>query len=257
MKFFILLILIFLNCCAAGQRAAFRPAYEEDLQSAKRLIQNGQRRQAIDELSMLIEMNPKDEKPRFLRALAYQGLEEYTLAIEDYEKILEKKQDHAKAHYNLGMIYAFKLNDSKKALEHLDEFLSLEPAHPESYSVAKIICSLDSPSFSQDKTSSDPLSSLEKIYETADRDERIKKLQEVASHTSDSPLPHYFLAKSLEEAGEEGEAIHSYRKAIEIRPSCVPCHTLLGELLIRKNKKKEGELHLMKARLFGPGREIE
>lgn len=213
--------------CAFSQRRAFNPSYDDDLHSAKQMIRNGQRRQAIDELTMLIEMNPKDTAARFLRGVAYQGLEEYSLAIADYEKVLKTNSRHEKAHYNLGMIYAFKLNDPKGALNHFDQFLSLEPNHPESYPVAKIMCSLDQPSS-----------------------------QSEGNPEQDSPLPSYLLAKDLDQAGKDEEAIRSYRKAIEIRPTCIPCRTSLGELLIRKKKNKEGEIQLMKAKLFGPGKEM-
>jgi len=203
--------------CASPHKAVGRIAFQEDLREAQKLIARGHRRQAIDELTLLLEVDPKNEEVRLARAVAYQGLEEFPRAVGDYEAVLEKNPNSPKAHYNLGMIFAFKTGEPQKALEHFDRFLTLAPRHPEAFSAAKIMHSLD--------------------------------------RSTGDPVGPYLRAQSLEESGREQEAILLYQEALKARPTCAPCQAALGRLLIKNKRGREGEIHLMKAGLFDPNHE--
>ena len=52
---------------------------------------------------------------------------EYKQAIEEFNKVLEIKPQHAYAHYNLGYIYAEYLVDRKKAIEYFKSYLTYAP----------------------------------------------------------------------------------------------------------------------------------
>ena len=242
-----LLALILVTGCAGARSPALKWAMNDELADAGKMVQSGQFRQAVDELTMLIEMSPKNEPARFLRALAYQNLEEFPLAIEDYEEILRLNPASAKAHYNLGMIFSFKAGNPHRALTHFDRFLSLEPEHARALSVAKIMCSLDDPRGSE---SMDGQVSIASAVELPDPAQRRRQLMTLVERLPESPLPHYLIGKTFEEERNEEEAIRSYEAALEIRPTCAACHTALGQLLQGRHKKAEAELHFAKARLF-------
>lgn len=211
----LLFLLSLMAGCASMRPAVFNRAFSDDVEAAKRLVSTGHLKQAIDELTLLIDMDPKNIEARSLRGAAYQGLEEFDLAVKDFEEAVRIDPSNPKVHYNLGMIFAYKLHDPRRALEHFDRFLSLAPGHDRAYAVAKVMCSID-------------------------------------TSQAGSPIPSYLAGKSYEEEGKIEEAMRSYREAIEKRPTCAPCHYSLGRLLILKKKTGEGQSHLARAKLFDP-----
>ncbi len=235
--------------CAVARPAISHRAFSDDLEAAKRLIESGNRRQALDELSMLLDMDPRNEEARLLRAVAYQGLDEFPLAIQDYEAVLQRNPSSLKAHYNLGMIYAFKLNDREKALRHFDRFLSQDPSHPKSFTVAKIMCSVDE---GRSERSPEIQEELDRVTQFSDPRERREKLLALSRKAPGSPVPLFLIAKTYEYEGNSREAEKYYQLSLEVRPTCVPCHQAFGRLLLKKKKRGEAEIHLAKAKLFDP-----
>ena len=240
------------GCASLGGSAVVHRAFREDMQEGNKLVQTGHYRQAVDELSMLLEMDPRNEEARLVRAVAYQALEELPLAIEDYETVLKGNPDSAKAHYNLGMIYAFKLDDPRRALGHFDRFLSLEPDHPKAFAVAKIMCSVDNSAGTGDPVLDE---ALQRAGQIPNLEERKSRIGDLARESPGSPLPHLLLGKTYEFEGEGDQAIESYRTAIEIQPTCAPCQQRLGKALLgRRKTAREGMALLRKAELFNPNR---
>lgn len=231
-----------------SQPSSLRHAFREEVEEGRKLLQTGHYREAVDELSMLLEMDPGNEEARLGRAAAFQHLQAFEQAMEDYEKVLKKNPDSAKAHYNLGMIYAYKLNDPARALDHFDRFLSADPQSPRAFAAAKIMCSID-PDDSDDPSLKE---SIRQAMEERDSDKKREILREVSKNYPASPLPVYLIAKSYEYDGSRDEAIRAYKEALEIRPTCGPCHQALGKLLIRLKDRESGEKHLLKAELFDP-----
>src|ERR1043166_1800063 len=125
-RFDLLFLLVFLalTACVPPKNALVPVAYQYELEDARRLIDHNKNSQAIEQLTLLIQISPKEPEAIFLRGLAYQKLERLEKAVSDYQAVLKLNPDHLKAHYNLGMIYAFKLNDRKLALDHFDRFLT-------------------------------------------------------------------------------------------------------------------------------------
>src|SRR3989338_3374773 len=100
----ILLFIFWFFSCAGLRSSTMRQAFSDDLQESRRLISAGYFRQAVEELSMLLELDPKNEEALFLKAYAFQQLEEFEKAARDYEVLLTRRPDLPKARYNLGMI---------------------------------------------------------------------------------------------------------------------------------------------------------
>lgn len=248
----IFLALLLATGCAAVRPSIVTRAMHEDIREAKRLLQAGHYRQAVDELTMLIEMDPGNEEARSGRASAYQSLEEFPLAIQDYEEILRRNPSSSKTHYNLGMIYAFKLNEPRKGLEHFDRFLSLEPGHPKGFSVAKIMCSLDGVDGGTGFNDTGFEEAVNEIAKIPNLEERKEGLLAEARRNPENPLPYFLIGKTYEYEGRPDEAIRAFQTALALRPTCAPCHQSLGKILIRKKKTALGRIHLLKAGLFNP-----
>lgn len=253
-----LLVVLSTSCVSMRGVNPVNRAFGEEVGEGVKLVQTGHYRQAIDELTMLLAMDPKNEEARITRAMAYQALEEFPLAIEDYEILLKQNPNSAKAHYNLGMIYAFKLNEPKRASEHFDRFLSIELNHPKAFSAAKIMSAIDESEREAGPSHPDLPPALEEVKGIPNLEERKERILDLARQNPGSPLPYYFLGKTYEYEGEEEEAIRSYRKALAIRPTSAPCHQVLGRLLLKKKKTaKEGSIHIEKAKLFDPNNNAE
>ena len=250
MIFTLIVAILFVSGCAMGNRTALNWAVQDELKDAHKLIQTGQRRQAIDELTMLLKLDPKNERARFLRGMAYQGLEEFSTAIEDFEALIRQNPHTPKAHYNLGMIYAFKINDPPRALMHFDSFLSLKPQHSKAFSVAKIMSSLDGDRWSAPAAHQELSDRLDKALNIPDPVQRKMLLSEWAQSDATSPVPHYLMGKIYEYEGRSDQAVTCYRTAIQLSPTCGPCHRALGQIFVRNRKKEEGQIHLLKAKLF-------
>ncbi len=247
----LLMLFLALAGCGTMRPAILNRAFSDDLEEARKLIRTGHLKQAVDELTQLIDMDPKNREARFLRGAAYQNLEEFDLAVADFEGVLNADPRHAKASYNLGMIFAYKLRDPPRALATFDRFLSAAPDQDRAFAVAKIMCSLDA---SHDPPPGDRWlpDLLQKAEESKDPEEKRKRLLEAANLNPRSPVPRYLIGKSYEEEGKTDEAIRAYREALETRPTCAPCHQSLGRLLIVKKRGEEGRGHLAKAELFDP-----
>ncbi len=248
-----ILLIIFLTMLTAGC-ATMRPtvlnrAFHEEVEATRQLMASGHLKQAVEELTLLIDMDPKNVEARTLRGVAYQQLEEFGLAIKDFEAVIQTDPSSSKAYYNLGMIFAYKLYDLPKALEYFDRFLSLAPDHNRAFSVAKIMRSLDASRGASSNVLPDLLKEAEGV---ADLGERRRRLSEISKLDPASPLPDYSMGQCYEAEGKESEAIKSYQEALHKGPTCAPCHESLGRLLIRKKRESEGRIHLTKARLFDP-----
>ncbi|MBI2066692.1 MAG: hypothetical protein HYW02_06415 [Deltaproteobacteria bacterium] len=242
----ILLVAVLITGCASSRHSLWRGVFQEEIQEAKRQIQIGQSRQAIDELSMLLEIDPDNLEALFLRASAYQRFEEFHLAILDYQHSLKKDPDFEKAHFNLGMIYAFKLRDREKGLAHLDQFLSLNPDHPAAFAAAKAMRWLD-----QETEAAEIETSFEKVESIPDESQKRILLEKWIEKHPDSARGHYLLATVLLTNHEEEKALQEYKMTVRLSPTFAEAHRSLGQLLL-KRKKEEGRIHLKKAALFAP-----
>jgi|GEM_PF-2323799 len=243
--------------CASVGTPFMAQAFEDDIQEGRKLIQSGHLKQAVDDLSVFLEMAPKNEEARFLRALAYQGLEQFPAAVKDYELVIKNNPKSVKSHYNLGMILAYKLNEPGHALEHFDEYLSLynsgDNSGERAYSVAKLMCAIDQSFHGYGGPGVDQNTLPGLLIEAgkiSDPSEKRKKLAEIAKDNPSSPVPLYLIGKSYESEGKRDEAIKSYEEALKLHLTCGVCHESLGNLLLQKRRTEEGQSHKKKAQLF-------
>jgi Flp pilus assembly protein TadD len=249
------LILLFVSCATTGGKK-FRGMFKEDIAQNRESVMVGGSKQAVNDLSMILEMDPKNDEARFLRAVAYQKMGEHPKAVEDYSAILKRNPGHSKAHFNLGMIYAYKMNDPSAALKHLDRFISIAPDDPRAGQAAKIMLSLDIHAASAPSNINGMIEEVLaqrgaiRAESKQGSETRIRTLKNYIRAAPDSPQLHFALGKSYENDGKYSEAIRSYEKALELSPTYAICHSHLGKLLAKLGKNDEAEIHAVKASLF-------
>jgi lipoprotein NlpI len=83
---------------------------------------------AIQDFSAAIELNPNDTKALNNRGALYMTLGDWESAIEDYDRALNLDPNYAMAFKNRGVAYLNK-GDYRRAIENYDEYLRIIPEH--------------------------------------------------------------------------------------------------------------------------------
>lgn len=247
----LLLILSFTHCGTGSfHKTLTAEAYSDDISQAEKLVKAGKNHEAINDLSAIIAMNKKNESALTLRGLAYQKMEKIDEAIIDYNAALKVNENNLKAHYNLGMIYAFKKDDPKKAMDHFDHFLTIDPENKLAYQAAKTMCTLDGNQESNSEGASGEL--LANAMGAKSNSEKREILVNASKKFPNNALFLLLIGQTFEAEQKNSDAMHYYEEALKIHPTCAPCHLALGELQNKTKNKKSAAIHLKKAELFDP-----
>jgi tetratricopeptide (TPR) repeat protein len=75
------------------------------------------KRQAIEEFSKAIRLNPKYQYAYFQRALVYEQLREFQRSLADYDRAIFINPKYSKAYNNRALLKADKLNDIPGAIQ--------------------------------------------------------------------------------------------------------------------------------------------
>jgi tetratricopeptide (TPR) repeat protein len=248
--------LVILVGCAANKKDGLVPMmYDYEISEVKALIDANKNLQAIEELDMLIQVNPDSEKAYELRGLANQKLERYDSAAMDYEQALAINPKSEKSHYNLGMIYGFKLGEKRLALSHFDQFLSLAPYHEQSFHVAKLMKSMDQSESDILNQADDIQVWIDKAQQLEDTHQKKQVLEEAAQRMDDTPIFYYLLGNEYAQKNNKearSKALTYYNKALEIRPTCASCMEGKAEILKAMGQKAQYKVTQRKAALFSP-----
>ncbi len=247
-------LIAFIGCATPGKRIKYQYIFQEEISDIKESVAGGSPSQAIQSLSMMLEMDPKNKDTRFLRAIAYQKLNQYERAAEDYNILLEQYPDNGKAHYNLAMIYAFKVVDKKAALKHFDRFLTLDIKSPKAFEVAKIMCALARFQQAAEADANTVFADWSLKMSSEEKNEKAKKNLLLGAIDLDPGRlePYFAMASELEEKGDLAEAAKYYEKAIDAVPTSAEAHYRLGQLLLKEKDESGAQIHLAKASLFNP-----
>lgn len=251
----ILIIFSLAACATTGKKTEYQNMFGDEISEIRDSVRRGSLEQSVRDLSMLLEMDPKNSDARFLRAVAYQKRNQFELAVEDYQKILKIGRNDSRAHYNLGMLYAFKTNDKKSALKHFDAFLTLEPRHQNAFEVAKIMCSLDRRHEGEKSNEVFSEWGIKQAGSETNSEARKNMIEGAIKLAPTRSAPYLAMAESLETEGKIDEAIKYYEQALEASPTLSEAHRKLGRLLISKGRQREADIHLIKANLFNPNKE--
>ena len=89
----------------------------------------GDDRRAVEDFSLVIELEPHNAEALENLATARDALGEHHLAKEDYDAVIRLEQDNGVALYSRGACLA-QLGDLAGALEDFDQSIALEPGRP-------------------------------------------------------------------------------------------------------------------------------
>ena len=157
-------------------------------------VKNNNYAKAVSLLLEMIEFDPTHEKNYLLVTLYNQEIDDTTLAIENFEKILELRPNDAIIHMNLGLAFR-RQNQSSKATKHFKKAILLKPDFAEAYNNMGIT-----------------LSDQGKLQDA------IEAYEKAISVKPDFALYHYNMGNALKGQGRLEEAVEAYKKAISIKP---------------------------------------
>ena len=83
---------------------------------------------ALPYMQRAAELAPEDLQIRLSYGILLCTLEMFDVAKGELEFVLAQDEKNADAHYNLGVLYAVSTDNTEKALEHLKEAYTIEPA---------------------------------------------------------------------------------------------------------------------------------
>ena len=155
-----------------------------------------------------------DAESLLQKALTHSSEGDYVAAERDYEKILAKKPADSvcvEAHYQLGMLLAYKTSEVRHALYHLDRFLMSETKSAQAASAARVMQK------QEDKLWQSPGEEIA-IADLVDVKDRRILLRATQIHPH-SAAPWYLMARLNEEEGRTGEALQAYRKSVGLSPT--------------------------------------
>lgn len=166
--------------------------------------------EAGGQLKQLLDLKPQDLAVRGNYAICLEQLGLTDAAIEQFKIILQTDSKSQVCHYNLAGALLAK-RDFQQAAKEFQAVLSLNPKSSMAYT------------------------GLAKCYlEMNDSKSAIALASRAVELWSENHWAHIALGDALERAGRKGDAIESYRRAIQINPKDPACQAVLSNLLKQK-----------------------
>jgi tetratricopeptide (TPR) repeat protein len=91
------------------------------------------KKQAIQEFSRAIQLNPKYQYAYFVRAIVYEQIREFQWSLADYNQSISFNPKFSQAYYNRAILKEDKLNDIQGALVDYNQAISINPKYSIAY----------------------------------------------------------------------------------------------------------------------------
>jgi tetratricopeptide (TPR) repeat protein/V8-like Glu-specific endopeptidase len=91
------------------------------------------KKQAIQELSRAIRLNPKYQYAYFMRASVYEQVKEFQKSLTDFNQSISINPKYSEAYKNRAILKADKLNDIQGALSDFNQAISINPEYFSAY----------------------------------------------------------------------------------------------------------------------------
>ena len=202
------------------------PSVSEQLPSEKIIIESESKTQIRQELKAIHDIHEESLFPDFvgfaytqrhnapyatLDAEGYfrRGVEahqrgDFDLAIQDYDKAIALKPDHAKAYYNRGVAYGAK-GDYDHAIQDYDKAIALKPDHAEAYNNRGVA-----------------------YWEKGDHDHAIQDYDEAIALRPDLAEAYNNRGVAYGGKGDYDHAIQDYDKTIALKPDAAEAYCNRG-----------------------------
>jgi tetratricopeptide (TPR) repeat protein len=179
------------------------------------------KKQAIQEFSAAIRLNPKYQYAYFMRAFMYEQVQEFQKSLADYNKAILINPKYSEAYYNRANLKKDKLNDIQGALADYNKAIELRPTMFQAYNNRAVL--------------------------------RYRRLNDVPGALADYNKaieinPKYanaYMGRAnlqYEKLNNLSDALSDYNKAIEINPRYAKAYSNRGSLKFDKLNDVQGGL---------------
>ncbi|HGE72565.1 TPA: tetratricopeptide repeat protein [Candidatus Poribacteria bacterium] len=210
-------------------------SYQEYIDEANKLIDKGDKDEAINKLKEAVEKYPNRVEIHYNLAVLYHSIGKIDEAIKNFQRSAELNPFDASIYNNLGVLYYVK-GDLKNAELNFKKAIEIDPDHQEAiYGLAKVYEKGDLTKFEEFK--SHIRKRIDETYKSGKRDKAFKlseKLLKLDPEKADILNNHAIISYEL---GKLEEAKTAIDKAIKILPD--DPNIKENYQLIHQEKKKE------------------
>lgn len=190
-------------------------------------LQEGKFEQAVADFEKAIAINPREPRFHLSLGVAYFSLGKTEKAIAEYEQSLRAKPDAPETHVSLAMAWK-RLGKENKAVDAYKEAIRLKPDLFPAYF------------------------ELGLLYLNAKRDSAAAELFESLVKAKPTAESHLVVGQAYLNTGRIDLALHSFRRATQLKPDMAQAHLLLGSALLKKNLRQQAaESYRLAMRLDG------
>jgi len=186
---------------------------------------------ALPVLKDVLREDPKNAFATLVLGSAYMGMEQYTRAIQQYQRYLQLVPTSAYAHQWIAICH-IRLGQQDEALREADAALAIDPR----FSDARVLRA--------------GILASRRQY-----DQAIAELQQAVSLDPAKPMIRLDLAKVLDEAGRPDDAQHEFETILKAQPDYVPALTGLGALLGKRGRYDDAEKLLRRSLTLAPAQD--
>jgi len=177
---------------------------QEQIDSVILLLSIGKFQDALEKIAILDQKYPGESLLSNISGACYQGLGQFEMAVECYEKAITINPSYYKAYYNLGGILQ-DLGKLNASIECFEKALSIKPDY------------------------ADANNNIGNVFkELGQFDNAIKSFEKAIEVKPDYAEAHYSLGQIFQDLGKMEAAISSYQEVLVIKPDFAELHNNLG-----------------------------
>ena len=191
---------------------------QEQIDTVISLLSVGKFQDALEKTFILEQKNPGESLLSNISGACYQGLGQFEIAVEHYEKAIQINPSYYKAHYNLGGVLQ-DLGKLNASIESFEKALSIKPDYAEANN------------------------NIGNVFrELGQFDNAIKSFEKAIELKPNYAEAHYSLGQIFQDLGNIESAIISYEEVLVIKPDFAQLHNNLG-VIYQESGELDSALH--------------
>ena len=198
------------------------------IKSVFTLYSNGQIKEALYSVKALINDYPNEPLLFNIIGICYKASNQFSSAVQSFEKALAIKPDDIKANFNLGIIH-MEMGQLDYAVRFYEKVLVLDQNYTDAYYNLGIT-----------------------FEELGHQEEAVKSYKNAIATKPDFADAHNNLGVILKKLGHQEEAVKSYKNAIAIKPDFADAYNNLGNILIDLDQLDAAVIAYKKATAIKP-----
>ena len=256
----LVVVLVAIMVAGCGGPAERKAAH---MQRGEELFKSGDFEKARLEFNNVLQIDPKDEKARYMLGQTYEKLQDFRNAAGQYLAIIQEDPKHIDARVKMGQIYAL-MRAQDQAMEQVNAILKLDPKNADALALRG---GVEAQKGDMDAALADAQAALLQAPGQANAsvlksavlvsrhqtDEAINVLKESIAKNPDDNSLKLVLAKIYAESGDHDKAVDTLRELVTAEPKSLGFRLQLATYLASLKKLDDAEKVLKDAVADLPG----